>query len=92
MCILVRHLKILFVFDAGLLYNVQDKLLYYPDQPPTARLFVESPAILGLPFENVFVKTSDGVRINLVFIKCPVISQAPTVIYFHGNAGNVGHR
>jgi predicted alpha/beta-fold hydrolase len=77
---------------AGFLYNIQDKLLYYPDQPPTARLFVDSPSILGLNFENHFVKTSDGVRINLVFVKAPVMSKAPTVIYFHGNAGNIGHR
>lgn len=67
-------------------------LLYYPEQPPTARLFVESPAVVGLPFENVYVKTSDGVRINLVFIKTSVINKAPSVIYFHGNAGNIGHR
>ena len=79
---------------SGFAYNVQDHLLYYPEQPSTSRLFVESPAIFNMPYENLFVRTSDDVRINLVLIKqAPsVMASAPTVIFLHGNAGNVGHR
>ncbi|XP_060064455.1 protein ABHD13-like isoform X2 [Ylistrum balloti] len=75
----------------GLFYNAQDMLLYYPDQPPQSRLFVQLPNTVNLPYENHFIRTSDNVRINLVFIK-HTHANAPTVIYFHGNAGNIGHR
>jgi len=86
---------ILLIFAlAGMLYNAGDALLFYPESPPQARLFVDSPASFGLPFENIFIRSVDGVKINLVFIKQHdiILPMAPTVIYFHGNAGNVGHR
>ena len=72
-------------------------MLFYPESPPHARIFVESPSAYGLPFENVFVRGVDGPgapKLNLVFIKQHdiILPMAPTVIYFHGNAGNVGHR
>lgn len=78
----------------GALYHYQDTLLYFPEQPVTARVYVQNPAILGLPFENLFIKTQDGVNINAIFIKQPPQFQCsvPTVLFFHGNAGNVGHR
>lgn len=78
----------------GALYHYQDTLLYFPEQPVTARVYVQNPAILGLPFENLFIKTQDGVNINAIFIKQPpqFQSSVPTVLFFHGNAGNVGHR
>lgn len=78
----------------GVLYNAQDLLLYYPDQPAQSFLFVESPSMFGLPFDNITVKTKDGVKINMFLIKQPpnLLGTAPTVIYFHGNAGNIGHR
>ncbi|KAK3088355.1 hypothetical protein FSP39_018080 [Pinctada imbricata] len=75
----------------GTFYNAQDMLLYYPDQPSHARLFVEQPSIMKLPFENHHIKTKDGVKINIVLIK-HANPNAPTFIYFHGNAGNIGHR
>jgi predicted alpha/beta-fold hydrolase len=66
-------------------------LLYYPEQPPNSRLYVMLPNTYQLPYENHFVLTSDGVKINLVLVKHPT-PNAPTMIYFHGNAGNIGHR
>lgn len=78
----------------GALYHYQDTLLYFPDQPVTSRVFVQNPAVLGFPFENLYIKTQDGVSINAIFIKqSPQFqSSVPTVLFFHGNAGNVGHR
>lgn len=82
---------------AGMLYNAGDSLLFYPESPPHARIFVESPSAYSLPFENLFVRAVDGPgapKLNLVFIKQHdiILPMAPTVVYFHGNAGNVGHR
>ncbi|KAK1167956.1 protein ABHD13-like [Acipenser oxyrinchus oxyrinchus] len=77
---------------AGTLYKFQDVLLYFPDQPSSSRLYVPVPT--GIPHENIFVKTKDGVRLNLILLRYTGDNPAfsPTVIYFHGNAGNIGHR
>ncbi len=78
----------------GVLYFYQDALLYFPDQPESSRVFVQTPHKFGLPFENFYLKTRDGIRINVMLIKQPAprLAVAPTVLFFHGNAGNIGHR
>ncbi|XP_066562259.1 protein ABHD13 isoform X2 [Amia ocellicauda] len=77
---------------AGILYKFQDVLLYFPDQPSSSRLYVPVPT--GIPHENIFIKTKDGVRLNLILLRYTGDNPAfaPTIIYFHGNAGNIGHR
>jgi len=74
-------------------YNLGDNLLYHPDLPPHSRRIVSLPSIFGLPYETVHTWTPDGILIHLLVIlqkedSCLV----PTVLYLHGNAGNVGHR
>lgn len=78
----------------GALYHYQDSFLYFPEQPLSSRVFVQNARVLGLPYENLYIRTEDGVRINAVFIKQPprFQPQVPTILFFHGNAGNVGHR
>ena len=53
-----------------------------------------SPSIVGLAFESVFIKAKDKTRLHLFFVKQPpqLISEAPTLLFLHGNAGNIGHR
>ncbi|XP_041360811.1 protein ABHD13-like [Gigantopelta aegis] len=75
----------------GLFYYSQDMLLYHPDEPPHSRLYVEMPNSLNLPYDSQYTRTRDGTSINLVLVK-HTAPGAPTIIYFHGNAGNVGHR
>jgi len=79
---------------SGVLYKAGDKLLYHPDQPPHSRVFIPSPAIFHLPFENLFIKARDGTQIHMFLIKQPVgiYNSVPTVLFLHGNAGNIGHR
>ncbi|KAL1117487.1 hypothetical protein AAG570_004810 [Ranatra chinensis] len=78
---------------AGLLYNAQDYLLFHPDDNQS-RVFVHTPSIVDLPFEHVFIRSLDGTLINLYFIGQADGRSAsvPTVVFFHGNAGNMGHR
>ncbi|XP_065063388.1 protein ABHD13-like [Rhopilema esculentum] len=78
----------------GAFYHFQDGLLYFPDQPESSRFFVQSPHKLGIPFENSYIKSKDGIQINILLLKQAErrLSVAPTLIYFHGNAGNIGHR
>lgn len=79
----------------AVVYKIGDWFLYHPEDPPDSRVNVASPSILRLPYESSFVKTADGVTINLVLVKQDSpdkFSTAPTIIYLHGNAGNIGHR
>ena len=57
-----------------LLYAIQDALLYYPNTPEHARSYVQSPHTLGLDAENLFINTSDNVRLHALFIGQPVIA------------------
>lgn len=85
-------LVLIFLSIASTLYKFQDILLYFPEQPSSSRLYVPMPT--GVPHENIFIKTKDGICINLILLRFTGESAAhtPTVIYFHGNAGNIGHR
>lgn len=82
---------------SGLLYNATDRFLYHPDQPPTSRVYVPSPSTFGLPFENLYIRSKDSTRIHMFYVKSPKVtpdqaSKLPTILFLHGNAGNVGHR
>ncbi len=46
-----------------------------------------------IPFENLHIKTIDGETIHCWLMLQPQISNnVPTLVYFHGNAGNMGFR
>mmetsp|Transcript_61624 Transcript_61624/g.182087 ORF Transcript_61624/g.182087 Transcript_61624/m.182087 type:complete len:454 (-) Transcript_61624:17-1378(-) len=84
----------------GMLYLNQEKLLYIPeidgiprnncDNPPGYR----SPAEYALPFEKNMIKAEDGVSIHSWLLLHPQSKERelPTIIFFHGNAGNIGIR
>lgn len=75
------------------LYRYQGKLLYFPSVPSDARSNVVQPPQIGLRnYENVFFHTADGVKLHAFLLKAASHSSAPTLVYFHGNAGNIGHR
>ncbi len=59
--------------------------LYFP-----LRRIEATPEAIGLPYEDVTIKTSDGVSINGWFI--PAADSARGILFFHGNAGNISHR
>ncbi|XP_038216408.1 protein ABHD13 [Zerene cesonia] len=78
---------------SGILYNAQDLLLYYPNDPPDSRAFVLQPSNYKLPYESIKIKGKDDVKIHMFLIKQPTNSNhIPTMIFFHGNAGNMGQR
>ncbi|VVD00196.1 protein ABHD13 [Leptidea sinapis] len=77
----------------GVLYTAQDLLLYYPNDPPDSRTFVLQPSNFQLPYENIKITTNDGYKIHLYLIKqLSNSNHIPTMIFFHGNAGNMGQR
>ena len=71
-----------------LVYLTQSSMLYLPGtagREPTA-----DPAALGLAFEDVHFATADGERLNGWLVQVP--EARGTLLFFHGNAGNIGHR
>ena len=56
------------------------------------RAYFETPAAAGLPFEDVFLRTEDGVRLHGWFIPAEERAgeDAVTLLFFHGNAENIG--
>ena len=55
---------------------------------PTAEI-ARTPAAVGLAYEEVFFTTSDGLRLHGWFVTG---SGDVTLVWFHGNGGNIGHR
>ncbi|MBM3243436.1 MAG: alpha/beta hydrolase [Candidatus Omnitrophica bacterium] len=64
---------------------LERKALYYPSKE--INFF---PSDIGLQYEDIFLNTFDGVKIHGWLI--PAENAYATVLYFHGNAGNVSHR
>nr|CAG4646432.1 EOG090X09ZU [Macrothrix elegans] len=77
---------------AGIVYHAGDKMLYYPEMPSDSRIFVPAPNSVELPFENVYFKSLDSVRLHAYFIRQLEPKECATLLFFHGNAGNIGHR
>lgn len=51
-----------------------------------------NPLEYGLPYEDIYIPTRDKVHLNAWFVKQRKFELCPTLIFFHGNAGNIGDR
>lgn len=83
------------VVASGLLYFKQNELIYPRNIPADARTSVPKPRQFGLDdYEELQLRTPDGESLHAYFIRAPPkrLDQNLTVLMFHGNAGNVGHR
>lgn len=79
--ILTGILIVLFFF----IRNLEQRNLYFP-----FRELESNPKDIGLDYEDVIVTTKDMVQINGWFI--PSKTALATLIFCHGNAGNISHR
>jgi fermentation-respiration switch protein FrsA (DUF1100 family) len=70
-------LTVLFVF--------QNRLLFFPS--PTLEA---TPAAHGMVFEEATFETNDGERLHGWWV--PAEKPRATLLFFHGNAGNISHR
>lgn len=61
-------------------------------QSVSLRLFIN--AFSGLPYESINIRSTDGVTLHAFWIRHNGDKGrfVPTIVYFHGNAGNIGHR
>ena len=76
-----------YLFLVGFVYLTQASLLYLPGVP--GRQLVATPDRIGLEYEEVWLDTSDDVRVHGWFVPG---DSTRTLLYFHGNAGNISHR
>jgi len=74
-----------YVGIAGWLYFAQENFVYFPD-----RGLAGTPANAGLAYEAVTFTADDGVRLSGWYI--PVPNARGTLLFSHGNAGNISHR
>ncbi|MCL2295048.1 MAG: alpha/beta hydrolase [Spirochaetes bacterium] len=56
---------------------------------PSARI-ERTPAAINLAYEDIFLRTSDNVQLHAWYIPAP--DARATLLFFHGNAGNISHR
>lgn len=69
----------------ALLYLFQSRLLYFPE-----KTWYATPRDIGLAFENITLKSEDGLRLSAWHI--PAEGNRATLLLCHGNAGNISHR
>ena len=69
----------------ALMYQQQPSMVFYPYET-----LHESPKDWSMVFENVTLKTSDGLQLHGWYIPKPGASK--TILFFHGNGGNISHR
>lgn len=85
-----------FLFQLLLLFLVLGLILIYLRYIEKHTIFYPtkeiefSPHEIGLDFEDIFFKTLDNVRLNGWFI--PAKDARYTILFCHGNAGNISHR
>lgn len=64
---------------------MEKAFLYFPEKNLLA-----TPEDIGLSFEDLTLTTEDGVRIHGWYV--PFDGSRKTLLWFHGNAGNIGNR
>lgn len=65
--------------------SMEKRLIFYPE-----KTIWTTPADRRLSYEDVFFQTSDGVRLNGWFV--PGSGRSATLLWFHGNTGNIADR
>lgn len=65
--------------------QMENSFIFYPTSEMDG-----TPKGLGLSYEDIYFTTEDGVKLNGWFI--PSSEGESTLLWFHGNAGNISHR
>jgi len=82
---LILFLGGIYLAMGAFLYIFQGKLLFYP-----TRTLVYYPDAAGLDYEDVYLQTRDGERLHGWYV--PHENRRGTLLFFHGNAGNISGR
>ena len=80
---------------SGLLYFKQNEIIYPRNIPAGSRTELLKPSQFGVTdYEELQIPTPDGETLSCLFMRPSNTTKAKnvTVLMFHGNAGNIGHR
>ncbi|AQU83531.1 MAG: alpha/beta hydrolase [Halomonas sp.] len=80
-------LALIYALVVALMWAFQDRLLYLPN---AGREHIATPADRGLAWEAVTLTTEDDVALDAWWIPAP--EPRASLLFFHGNAGNISHR
>jgi len=78
------------------MYSQQSRYVYLADFP--GRTLFATPADVGLPFEQVWLQADDGTPLHGWYLPAASAGAATvgraelSVLFLHGNAGNISHR
>ena len=72
---------------ALVIFIAQPGLIYYPE---AGRHIIAAPDYVGLAYEPIEISTADGETLHGWFVPAPAAKG--TMLFFHGNAGNISHR
>jgi fermentation-respiration switch protein FrsA (DUF1100 family) len=73
------------ILGTGMILGLEKFALYFPERPLGA-----TPRNEGLAYEDAWFPASDGVTLHGWLVPAP--GTRTTLIWFHGNAGNIGDR
>lgn len=85
---LIAILAFAYVLMLVTVFLFQSRMIYIPEFP--SRKLVATPERLGMSYENVSLRTEDDVVLHGWFV--PARNAKSTLLFFHGNAGNISHR
>ena len=80
--VLVAYLSIVL-----LVYLAQSRLVYFPEP---GREIVNTPNQIGLAYESIEIATRNNESLHAWYVPAPTAKA--TILFFHGNAGNISHR
>ncbi len=73
------------VLLSAMLYLFQSNFVYFPSTQ-----LVTTPELIQLDYEDVTIETEDGIRLHGWYL--PHDSPRATLLFLHGNGGNISHR
>jgi len=65
-------------------YALEDSFIYFPEKE-----MVSTPKEIGLAYEDIYLQTTDNVKINCWYVNNP--ESKKVILFFHGNGGNISH-
>lgn len=82
---MLRGVLVMAIFPFLLGCPLEERFIFYP-----VSTIERTPRDIGLAYEDLYFSTRDGLRLNGWFVPYPEASV--TLLWFHGNAGNISHR
>ena len=73
------------ILIGGCVEQLEKRFIFFP-----YTTIEETPREFGLPYEDIYFMAEDGIKLNGWWI--PGTGSAVTLLWFHGNGGNISHR